>query len=339
MTIILRSIPLWRFILAFAVAIALVAVPGSTPDLGFAGASAQDDDDGDDSEGDDGSDADDAGDDDGGADQSPVPSGSEDDDGDDGGEDNRVAPAATYLVAVACAYVPADDQSTCGFAGLTEAGTGDIGAIVVPASTVCAPVVGGVQVETEDPTGDTGYGSPADAGGVVTLILTGEVRTDGSATYWVTTGESVQPATGPGLACPSSASTSDTGDDAGVDDGTGTPTDFEAEVSDTTGAVEVQAYTCGDVPDPAAIDWFEACDPAAPGIDLTLTGVGKETPPLTGTTGDTGQVVFGELSPGTYELTETDGAWCHAESDSVDAEGNVTVGAGERATVWIFHCD
>jgi hypothetical protein len=225
--------------------------------------------------------------------------------------------------------VPADDRSTCGFAGLTERGAGDIGEIVIPAAAVCAPVSDGVYVETDDPTGEPGYGSPADAGPVVTLDLTGEVTTDGTATYWVTTGNAVQPATGPGLACGS--------DDAAG--GTSTPADSGTDVTDTTGAVIVQAYECGAVPDPVAVDWFAECDPAAPGTDLSLAGVGTETPPVTGTTGDTGRFIFEDLAPGSYRLTETNGAWCHAESDSVDAEGNVTVTAGERATVWIFHCD
>jgi hypothetical protein len=37
-------------------------------------------------------------------------------------------------------------------------------------------------------------------------------------------------------------------------------------------------------------------------------------------------------------LQEVDATWCHAESDSVDAQGQVVVAAGERASVWIFNC-
>jgi hypothetical protein len=37
-------------------------------------------------------------------------------------------------------------------------------------------------------------------------------------------------------------------------------------------------------------------------------------------------------------MTEDGGNWCHAESDSVNAQGDVTVGVNERSTVWIFHC-
>jgi hypothetical protein len=37
-------------------------------------------------------------------------------------------------------------------------------------------------------------------------------------------------------------------------------------------------------------------------------------------------------------MSEDGGNWCHAESDSVNAQGDVTVRANERSTVWIFHC-
>jgi hypothetical protein len=37
-------------------------------------------------------------------------------------------------------------------------------------------------------------------------------------------------------------------------------------------------------------------------------------------------------------LQEVDATWCHAESDSVNAKGEVVVAAGERASVWIFNC-
>jgi len=37
-------------------------------------------------------------------------------------------------------------------------------------------------------------------------------------------------------------------------------------------------------------------------------------------------------------LQEVDATWCHAESDSVNAQGQVVVAAGERASVWIFNC-
>jgi len=44
------------------------------------------------------------------------------------------------------------------------------------------------------------------------------------------------------------------------------------------------------------------------------------------------------LQPGIYDLKEVDAAWCHAESDSVNADGHVVVEAGQRSSVWIFNC-
>jgi hypothetical protein len=47
---------------------------------------------------------------------------------------------------------------------------------------------------------------------------------------------------------------------------------------------------------------------------------------------------FGGLPPGIYRLEQTNGDWCHAESNSVNEQGDVIVEAGALATVWIFHC-
>jgi len=47
---------------------------------------------------------------------------------------------------------------------------------------------------------------------------------------------------------------------------------------------------------------------------------------------------FASLDPGAYRLDLTGIDWCHAESDNVDASGDVVVEAGAEATVWIFTC-
>jgi hypothetical protein len=61
-------------------------------------------------------------------------------------------------------------------------------------------------------------------------------------------------------------------------------------------------------------------------------------PVVAGATDGDGILRFTRLQPGTYDLQEVDATWCHAESDSVDAQGQVVVAAGERASVWIFNC-
>lgn len=324
----LPGTPILRLLTLFAVILALAALPGFGVDAspGRAEMQASDDDDDDEERDDDEKEKK--------KEKDEEEQDKDDDDGeeseDDGdGDGERVDPAATYLVAVSCAYVPAVDQSTCGFVGITERGIEDIGAIVVSEATICAPVTGGVYANAVDPaTGGNGYGSPAEAGGIVTLILDGEVTTSGTATFWVTTGEQLLPATGPGLDC-------------AVRDATATLDATMTDLSDTTGAVRIQAYTCGDILDPDAIEWFEACDPISPGVGLTVTGEDKQVAgeePRTGTTDDAGQLDIGELPPGTYALEKSDGGWCHAESDSVDEAGDVIVQAGQRSTVWIFIC-
>ena len=61
-------------------------------------------------------------------------------------------------------------------------------------------------------------------------------------------------------------------------------------------------------------------------------------PVTTAATDSDGILRFTRLQPGTYDLKEVNAVWCHAESDSVDAQGHVVVGAGKRASVWIFDC-
>ena len=47
---------------------------------------------------------------------------------------------------------------------------------------------------------------------------------------------------------------------------------------------------------------------------------------------------FPNLAPGAYALTSLTGGWCHAESDGVDAQGQLLVAAGQRVGVWLFAC-
>ena len=54
--------------------------------------------------------------------------------------------------------------------------------------------------------------------------------------------------------------------------------------------------------------------------------------------GAQGQVRFPTLPPGTYEVRPEGIAWCHAESDHVDANGNVLVEPQVESHVWSFVC-
>jgi hypothetical protein len=51
-----------------------------------------------------------------------------------------------------------------------------------------------------------------------------------------------------------------------------------------------------------------------------------------------GFVRWTHLTPGSYKLVEVDGTWCHAESNSVNAQGDVVVQANKLSEVWIYNC-
>lgn len=87
------------------------------------------------------------------------------------------------------------------------------------------------------------------------------------------------------------------------------------------------------------VDWAAVCALSIDGATFRLTPV-EETaalPPSVGTTAG-GVLSFDQLPPGRYQLEEVDSCWCHAQSDSVNAEGQVVVEAGQRVTVWVYNC-
>lgn len=113
-------------------------------------------------------------------------------------------------------------------------------------------------------------------------------------------------------------------------------------VSKTTGEIKVVKYAC-DLPGnkrPANFDWFANCPVEGDGVKFTLSVQqgGKFVPKFTGITNADGILNFSNLKPGTYQLKEVGGDWCHAESDNVNPQGNLIVTAGKRTSVWIFNC-
>jgi hypothetical protein len=113
-------------------------------------------------------------------------------------------------------------------------------------------------------------------------------------------------------------------------------------VTDTTGTIVVEKYGCAlpAVKRPANFDWFANCSPQTTGVRFTISKLvdGQYVPTLAGVTDVNGQLKFGNLGPGTYKLQEVGADWCHAESDAVNAQGDVVVQVGKRSTVWIFNC-
>ncbi len=236
-------------------------------------------------------------------------------------EREAVAPAKLYLVAVACQFQSDLNTSTCLFVGGTENGTGDVSRISIPGDMACTDITGGSFTTQADDDGGQMLVSPNGAQ-AVTLVMSGQVRTSGTASYRVTTPNGLFPAAGPGLRC-----------------GETSTTQLSTELSSTTGAVRVIAYQCPVGTTAQTVDWYAKCAQLDAGVTFQLVqnGVSSDSA-KTGTTDDKGSLLFPKLAPATYHLTQGDGNWCHAESDSVNAQGDVIVHANERSTVWIFEC-
>ncbi len=112
------------------------------------------------------------------------------------------------------------------------------------------------------------------------------------------------------------------------------------DLTTTTGAIVVTKYGCPVSTPPAGFAWYDECDPQGAGVQFALTVQQGSTfvPESTGATDGDGLLRFSRLEPGTYHLKEIGGEWCHAESDSVNARGDVIVRTGARASVFIFNC-
>jgi hypothetical protein len=104
-----------------------------------------------------------------------------------------------------------------------------------------------------------------------------------------------------------------------------------------TGSITVIASLCQGNKD-NKYDWQKECDPFGAGLDFSLTSVSKGTT-TSGATGSNSKLVFSGLADGTYALQETNGDWCHAEADLVDASGNVKVANGGNTNVYIYNCN
>ena len=266
----------------------------------------------------------------------------DDDDGDDEDEDEPTrGQTATEAelpvnesdpvgVEVSCTWDGTSNRSTCEF--IPFGGTAPIADIFIPATVVCADVTGG-DFETDEPkAAETDaetvefYSARSGATDVV-LIFTDEVTTSGATTYWVDTDSGREPASGSGLACPNTATPAPSSSPENASD-------------DQTGSITVQAFTCEmTVPaDPEAFDWYGECaDPAsALTFDLFLGDGDKAVKSIQAD--KDGRATFLNLNPGAYRLEQAGSSWCHAESDSVTAAGEVLAVEGQESLVWVFQC-
>jgi hypothetical protein len=232
-------------------------------------------------------------------------------------------------IEVDCAYSGEMRSTSCTFTA--AAGGGAVASVIVPEAVLCAEVTGG---DFEEVTLSAAAGSSGsdkglkstraeNATAVVTVEMDGEVTTAATATYWCETDRAgIIPVTGPGLRCAESAETP------------------VANVSDSTGAVVVHTYVCDLASPHADTVWFDVCAMMTTQATFQLTRVDGEaaTDVETQSTDAGGISRFEQLSQGTYRLEQIDSDWCHAESDSVNEQGDVIVEAGTMATVWVFHC-
>jgi hypothetical protein len=258
----------------------------------------------------------------------------------------RAEPVAQYTVSVTCTFDGAMDETTCLFDADSPPNAKKINLFDVPADEVCADVVGGDAnyVDPDPNTNVTGYRS-TDSDGELTLVFSGEVSTGGSATYWIKAASNIFPASGPALVCTSAnvlrpqPTTQSTVPPIATATATATAVHLTPEVTDTTGSIIVLSHLCPIASPPADYDWYGECTAQQSGIRFRLLRIDTETRDgLTTSTDETGRAQFMSLQPGTYELTQAEGDWCFAQSDNVDANGDLIVTAGNRTTVWVFTC-
>jgi hypothetical protein len=107
-----------------------------------------------------------------------------------------------------------------------------------------------------------------------------------------------------------------------------------------TGLIAVRVMRCQAGTPATGTDWQTSCQTAVESAQLQLDGI---TGPYTGwqrlvSSGPGGLAHFDTLPAGRYRLDLVGADWCHAESDSVDIDGNLVVGTGETVTVWTFVC-
>jgi hypothetical protein len=105
-----------------------------------------------------------------------------------------------------------------------------------------------------------------------------------------------------------------------------------------TGTIIVDTWTCPTGQPTDTYDWFGQCTSPATGMQFSLYQVDGGAPLATLSPDAEGRVRFANLAPGTYEVQPEGTAWCHAESDHVDANGNVLVEPQIDSHVWSFVC-
>lgn len=258
-------------------------------------------------------------------------------------DDESVVSVAPHRVEVICEANPETSGTSCQFtAGSPEDGDEEAGKLFIEEETLCSSVVGGNMEridQSEDDDDDEGFvraGFLSDGEAAqITLEFSGMVAAGGSATYWIIRDEAVRPARGPGLICGGEITTTPTAATLRL---TPVAAGTAAPKANAEGSVLVTVFSCPVEAAAPSVDWFGVCTQGGVDRRFVLDPDREGDGNASIATGDSGEVWFTSLRPGTYKLDTVNGAWCHAESDGVDANGHLVVGAGEEVSVWIFIC-
>ena len=109
-----------------------------------------------------------------------------------------------------------------------------------------------------------------------------------------------------------------------------------------TGTILVHKYICDVKTPPKGFDFDTACRLSDQQAKFSLAAYNATTQkfdaPAIGGANPDGLLRFKDLTPGTYQLLEVDGKWCHAKSNNVDSKGNVIVKPNAYSEVWIYNC-
>ncbi|MGH2557885.1 MAG: hypothetical protein ACRDJH_02390 [Thermomicrobiales bacterium] len=176
-----------------------------------------------------------------------------------------VPPATTSTsVAVTCAHDAALNQTACTFSATSE--TGVVDALVVPAGTFCAAVIG----STGAATGDGGFRSDSAGGSPsLTAVVQGFAQAGGSASYLIEANGAAQTVSGAGIVCSESGSTA--ADDAAAEPPT---TSAPSDIGEGEAATDEETAS-------------EADDDATDSAEAPVSGTPVAAPiPLTDGTGD-----------------------------------------------------
>ncbi|MDP9471811.1 MAG: hypothetical protein M3Q71_14300 [Chloroflexota bacterium] len=228
--------------------------------------------------------------------------------------DATLVAARLYRIDADCSYDEDADETTCSCAAAAE--SDDAGAVVavrLPITALSAEVVGGeIEFACEDDGRAAAYVSTS---AQFSVVLSGNVTVGTTTSWWCETDAGIIPALGPILVASA-----------------------EDDISDSAGALVVYASACGTTPSDAdTFDWYGQCTAAATDQSCTLDG-GEGTAAATKQTNRGGRIRYGQLTSGAYRLTLDGDAWCHAEGDNLNENGEIVIEAGRRTHVWAFTC-